>query len=138
MCYLFDTSLSRTAWADSAATCTAQLEGSYPAEVYNSAQQNYLQTKLSEINFGAAWLGASDLDTEGTFVWESGAFFPNEGGPTAFWQGNQPDNAGGREHCLHLWPSFGYTWNDYPCDITSTTRPLCMYEPDGATGAQNT
>jgi len=31
------------------------------------------------------------------------------------WDGGQPDNSGGKENCVNIWPHRGYTWNDDKC-----------------------
>ena len=33
-----------------------------------------------------------------------------------YWGTGQPDNHGGNEHCVNIWPSVGYEWNDQTCD----------------------
>ena len=59
------------------------------------------------------WLGATDITTEGTFVWE------NSGKPLAYtnWSNGEPNDLSHIENCLHMWCYFenGY-WNDVPCD----------------------
>ena len=65
------------------------------------------------------WLGATDLATEGTFVWEDGAPVT-----TTRWNANQPDNYG-NEDCLQLLNGVVRgLWNDAPC--TSKLRFVCM------------
>jgi len=31
------------------------------------------------------------------------------------WSDGQPDNSGGREHCVNMWPNRDFTWNDQNC-----------------------
>ena len=33
----------------------------------------------------------------------------------AHWQADQPDNAGGHEHCVNMWPNRHFMWNDENC-----------------------
>jgi len=32
------------------------------------------------------------------------------------WTSGQPDNAGGNEACVNIWPVYSYQWNDARCD----------------------
>jgi len=32
------------------------------------------------------------------------------------WYTSQPDNAGGREGCVNIWPEKSYRWNDQRCE----------------------
>ncbi|XP_046585439.1 LOW QUALITY PROTEIN: perlucin-like [Haliotis rubra] len=59
------------------------------------------------------WLGATDLNIEGRWLWEGQRrmSFTN-------WSWRSPGNSRGQEHCLELVKSEGkYVWNDYQCDI---------------------
>jgi hypothetical protein len=66
------------------------------------------------------WLGASDIQQEGTFVWETSktvltaATFTN-------WSPGQPDNWQGNENCVHIW--YNSMWNDANCE--AALRALC-------------
>ena len=60
------------------------------------------------------WIGASDIDKEGEFVWLTGA-------PVAWgdWWPNEPNNGRGGpvEDCVHDQSrSNQYAWNDAPCN----------------------
>jgi hypothetical protein len=57
------------------------------------------------------WLGASDIEKEGTFVWETSK---TEVTFTS-WSSGQPDDAGNVENCVHI---FSVTaWNDLDCNF---------------------
>lgn len=58
------------------------------------------------------WLSGTDLADEGRFSWfTTGKVFQYTN-----WQANQPDNAQGNEHCVHIRGNpTNYTWNDWPC-----------------------
>jgi cysteine-rich repeat protein len=62
------------------------------------------------------WIGFSDINLEGTFVWSNGdaVTFTN-------FAAGQPDDFNGNEDCVHLLGDG--TWNDFPC--TKTNHPLC-------------
>ncbi len=57
------------------------------------------------------WLGASDIEKEGTFVWETSKTV------MAFskWSSGQPDNWQGNENCVHFWQNVN-EWNDESCN----------------------
>ena len=57
------------------------------------------------------WIGLSDGDREGEFVWVDGA-----GAGFTRWRDRQPDNGGGGEDCVHFRGGDGL-WNDLPCDF---------------------
>ena len=59
------------------------------------------------------WIGADDLETQGTWVWGDGTDFDFE-----HWKTGQPDNHAGQEHCLNMWKTtevIGDKWNDVIC-----------------------
>lgn len=62
----------------------------------------------------AFWVSASDFGHEGDFVWTTtGLKMTN-----ARWHETQPDNGGGREHCVeitYLWNDTVPSWNDLRC-----------------------
>ncbi|XP_068236631.1 perlucin-like [Palaemon carinicauda] len=65
------------------------------------------------------WLGASDLKQQGNFTWLSGN--PVDSG----WRPGQPDNEGGVEDCLELWPSKYPSYCDKNC--YSPCAFICQY-----------
>ena len=64
---------------------------------------------LAERVANNAWIGLSDRDVEGAFVWVDGQ-------PLTYshWAEGEPNDTGGIEDCAHLWTDG--TWNDRPCD----------------------
>ncbi|XP_070539251.1 perlucin-like protein [Ptychodera flava] len=56
------------------------------------------------------WIGLTDIDVEGKWVWADGS-------PLKYsnWNHGEPNNAGGIEDCAHFWSSLDGRWNDYPC-----------------------
>ena len=61
----------------------------------------------------AYWLGGSDREVEGTWVWVDGT---NIEDGYKNWGDHQPDDYQGEEHCLQIWPNHGFHWNDVACD----------------------
>ena len=64
-------------------------------------------------NPGRFWLDATDLLSEGDWVWAS----DNEGVMTTFshWAPGQPSNTNNAEHCLALDFATNLMWNDEDC-----------------------
>jgi hypothetical protein len=59
---------------------------------------------------GSAFIGLSDLETEGTFLWIDGS------APSwAPWAEGEPNDSGGVEDCGGLYADSGL-WNDFNCD----------------------
>ena len=61
-------------------------------------------------------MGLSDRKQERTFVFTDGS-----SSDYTKWEGNEPNNKGGKEHCVHFWYRNPDTdvrkrWNDLPCE----------------------
>lgn len=67
---------------------------------------------------GDYWIGLSDADQDGTFVWA------NSGREATFtaWAGNQP-NGGVAENCVALREANSFFWSDEDC--TLLRNPVC-------------
>ncbi|XP_053398186.1 CD209 antigen-like protein B [Mercenaria mercenaria] len=83
------------------------------AEVENDSENTFLMelAKQKDTRGKGAWLGASDLETEGLWIWSSSKrqifdVFSN-------FKGKEP-NGRARENCLHLKKS-KWEWNDEKC-----------------------
>ncbi len=77
--------------------------------IIESASENKF---ITEAGLPMLWIGLTDKETEGTFLWVNG-----ESPTTTFWYTNEPNNAGGNEDCVGLLTSGekAGTWNDFPC-----------------------
>ncbi|XP_060593243.1 perlucin-like [Ruditapes philippinarum] len=62
------------------------------------------------------WIGLSDIQVEGTWVWMSSKI-PLVPGDYKNWARGQPDNHKGNENCVNLEEDFGTLWNDLSCHI---------------------
>jgi len=64
------------------------------------------------------WIGLTDRETEGVFVWES------DKSVAAYtdWISGNPDNYNDIEDCVHI--QTGEKWNDINCN--SKLYPLCQ------------
>lgn len=82
---------------------------------------NMFQQKKINILVGYYWIGLTDEVVEGKWIWygtnTTASFFD--------WNGGEPTNAGGNEHCVHvyLYSENNFNWNDLPC--TSENFFIC-------------
>ncbi|HNS97364.1 MAG TPA: FG-GAP-like repeat-containing protein [Polyangiaceae bacterium] len=78
--------------------------------VIDSKEENEL---LAASGIPTAWIGLSDQQTEGSFLWVNGKSLT-----TAYWNDDEPNDSGGAEDCVGMFTS-GETaglWNDFSCD----------------------
>ncbi|MFN3200918.1 MAG: lectin-like protein [Bradymonadia bacterium] len=86
--------------------------------VIENADEN---TFLEGITNQSTWIGFTDAETEGTFLWVDGVVreYTN-------WNNNEPNDSGGAEDCAEILNSG--LWNDNRCE---NTRPfLCVASGD--------
>jgi hypothetical protein len=99
----------QVSWHEASLRC--QQMGGVLAVVTNEAQSRFLTRVVSENGLDAAWLGATDEQIEGRWVWVDGT-------PMRYsnWDpvGRQPNNKQGLEHYLVLWVSHDGKWCDQP------------------------
>ncbi|MBU1410736.1 CotH kinase family protein [Myxococcota bacterium] len=98
-------------YLDAEADCAVQ--GGHLASIHDASTQDTIAATALGIAGQNWWIGANDLDTEGTFTWTDGTPFD-----AAFWADGEPNNADGWENCAHLASWAGGRWNDIPCDYT--------------------
>jgi hypothetical protein len=101
-CYSFVA--DSASWVDASAACAAW--GGGLARIDSAAEEAFVLQGAS----GDAWLGLSDLETEGAMRWHDGADL----GPYRNWAAEQPDDFDGTEDCVELLAD-GRGWNDRPC-----------------------
>jgi len=66
----------------------------------------------AKIHFWGFWLGATDRQNEGTWVWDK-----TETKVTyTDWQTGEPNNYGGDQNCLLIKRGYKYKWDDSECD----------------------
>ena len=112
-CYkLFNTQLT---WADAQTHC--QQENSHLASILSEEEHQFIINKFVRDEY--IWVGGHDMDVEGQWIWTDGSNWNY-----TRWNAGQPDNAGGKEHCLNLFKSGrDGNFNDYPC--TKKIKFLC-------------
>lgn len=100
-------------WNDAAKEC--ETLGSYLAEVDSSSEMEFLQTlsksPLNKYSQNLIWLGGSDINYEGSWVWRRG----NRKMEYTNWNLNEP-NGYTRENCLQAHGPEGH-WNDLFCGV---------------------
>ena len=71
---------------------------------------------MLESNGGDAWIGLSDIETEGLFVFLDGVVSTES---NTGWGPSEPNDGGRNEDCVNLnWDSLPHnSANDYICDI---------------------
>ncbi|MBU1068908.1 hypothetical protein KJ975_04985, partial [Myxococcota bacterium] len=98
-------------YLDAEADCVAQ--GGHLASIHDAGTQDTIAATALGIVGQNWWIGANDLDSEGTFTWTDGTPFD-----ATFWADGEPNNADGWENCAHLASWAGGRWNDIPCDYS--------------------
>ena len=61
-----------------------------------------------------SWIGGNDWDTEGTFTWSDGTPW-DTAQMAGLWAKNQPNNGGGKQHCVQMWSRRSGLLNDISC-----------------------
>ncbi|XP_022777811.1 lysyl oxidase homolog 2-like [Stylophora pistillata] len=94
-------------WSGSQATC-ATLGASLPS-IHSQEENVYIQSLHGGDH---SWLGLSDRNTEGTFVWSDGSQFNFH-----YWASHQPNNFHDEDcvHTLGVLKNHKYRWNDVNC-----------------------
>ncbi|MCB9746279.1 MAG: VCBS repeat-containing protein [Alphaproteobacteria bacterium] len=90
-------------WSEAQTACQAL--GADLAVLDNLEDQAF----IADMGIGNAWIGLSDRDTEGSWLWVDGSGLDN-----ADWSEGEPNNYGDGEDCVHL-TGGGDAWNDRPC-----------------------
>lgn len=94
-------------WNEARARC-AELGGEFASILNEHEHTAFLRATLGH-QWTNWWLGLSDQESEGTFVWADG-----EAASFTFWSSGEPNDSAGREDCAQLIPWNG-RWNDLDC-----------------------
>ena len=97
------------AWTAAEQACGAWAPGATLALVDSARENDFLASAVPQLTF---WLGASDLDANGSYVWPDGSAVSPDFG----WESTQPDEpvrAGG--NCVELRLGTAGLWFDRPC-----------------------
>ncbi|CAC5419524.1 unnamed protein product [Mytilus coruscus] len=120
-CYFFSTTSED--WETAKARC--MYLGAKLSEPVTQSEIDYI-SNIARSRNGTFWLGGTDKDNEGTFVWTS----DNRTIGLSNWAGGEPNNYANREDCVAVHAKLGFLWNDSPCDsrslFTCETKPLTI------------
>jgi len=115
-------------WGDAEAACTAST-GYHLAAIETEQENTFVYDQIAPYLIPtdvAFWLGATDVVSEGTWVW-------TQGGNMVYsnWYADayttEPNNFLGREHCLEMGRVGDATWNDE--DGGTTNLYVCEHSP---------
>ena len=86
----------RVSWDNAKYSCLSK-NGNL-CSVLNAAENDYVYNLISSSSFNTYWLGASDVETEGNFVWSdsSGMSYTN-------WAPGEPNNGGGTQDYMQMY-----------------------------------
>ena len=101
---------NKLSWADAESYCQSWSAGAHLASVHSAEEQKFVQDNFP----GNIWLGGSDTNKEGSWVWSDGTSFRYSD-----WSSGQPDNGGSNQDCLKgNWAERpGLKWDDEFCTI---------------------
>ncbi|XP_071170304.1 perlucin-like [Mytilus edulis] len=104
----------RATWAEASMIC--KVYGGYLANIDTDQEQLYVASYLARLGKdafipGKFWLGGSDIQTEGIWVWTHG----NDQFVFTNWQSGEPSNSQGIENCVEFEFSTNFKWNDNDC-----------------------
>ncbi|XP_059210527.1 ladderlectin-like [Centropristis striata] len=108
-CFLYVKQLMN--WAQAERNC--QSMGANLASVHEALEQDEIQRMIEDVTHGhpLTWIGGSDAEMEGTWLWTDGTPFR-----LTDWCTEQPDNWQGNENCLQIYKGDNKCWNDLRCD----------------------
>ncbi|CAG2186837.1 unnamed protein product [Mytilus edulis] len=93
--------------------------GSFLVKIDDESENQWLQSVMLDNNMDNIWIGANDIDQEGTWRWiydKTTVEFTN-------WSKEEPNNYNGNENCADMAKRRSYKWNDRSC--TSLLRYIC-------------
>ncbi|WP_278924624.1 C-type lectin domain-containing protein, partial [Pseudophaeobacter profundi] len=107
-------------WSSAKTACKEK--GMELASVENEEEEMELEAILKSCgyNLGFVWIGASDIESEGEFIWSS------SGRPLSYTNWDPHNTGGTDQNCLAAgWASDYYKWADRPCAELHTY--VCEY-----------
>ena len=110
-CYLL-VSMQRKSWDNASAYCEDIT--SYLIEITTDTEREFVNMLLRDYirRWVWFWTGATDRDTEGTFVYQHS----REHVPKEYWRIGEPNDYAGREQCAGMTKYYGdFEFQDEPC-----------------------
>ncbi|XP_076807104.1 uncharacterized protein LOC143450437 isoform X3 [Clavelina lepadiformis] len=117
-CYYFEYDKELT-WQDARQQCTNA--GADLVSILTGEENAFVTSHA----YGTTWIGANDLELEGTFKWSDGLAWS-----FADWQSGEPNGIGGNSgdaDCVTMWQDVNYKWDDNQCD--KKWRYVCKAVP---------
>ncbi|XP_066266209.1 perlucin-like protein isoform X1 [Branchiostoma lanceolatum] len=105
-CYRFST--DQKPYSEARDTCHG--EGGRLATVKTNWTHDFLANHVRATTHANTWIGLSDVETEGVWIWDDGTLLAGDG----IWGTGEP-NSGTGENCAHIYPDKDYRWNDSNC-----------------------
>ncbi|XP_063413460.1 uncharacterized protein LOC134695881 [Mytilus trossulus] len=105
-------------WKNASEIC--KNNGGYLATLETAEENQLVKDYVGTLGKTDYFIGGSDLQTEGTFLWEHSGVLVNLHGSGLFydWMSlNQPDNGNSNQHCMVLAGRYGHMWNDMQCTV---------------------
>ncbi|XP_058863057.1 low affinity immunoglobulin epsilon Fc receptor-like isoform X1 [Acipenser ruthenus] len=102
-CYYFSKQTKN--WMESKDEC--ERKASHLIIIKDQDQLDFVFGQMKGNNF---WIGLSDKDIEGNWIWVDGSNVT-----IPFWSSGEPNNANTNEDCVEVLPNQA-TWNDISCD----------------------
>ena len=113
-------------WAQAKVIATAL--GGYLTTINTKAENDWLTTRFRIQHNATLWIGANDIATTNTWVWDNGTTSGDSGltddlssnatwadDSTRKWESGEPNHSGGS--CGYIWQTSG-TWDDVACTAT--------------------
>ncbi|XP_063436564.1 macrophage mannose receptor 1-like [Mytilus trossulus] len=92
---------------------------SFLVKIEDESENQWLQSVMLDNNIYIMWVGANDIDQEGTWRW----IYDNTTVDFTNWSNEEHNNYNGNENCADIAKSRSYKWNDRSC--TSLLRYMC-------------
>ncbi|KAM6903124.1 C-type lection lectoxin-Enh3-like [Lycodopsis pacificus] len=104
---------TRMTWADAEMHCVSQ--GANLVSIHSLEEHNFVKTLIKNFDLaeGVTWIGLSDTQKEGTWMWSDGSAVR-----FVYWRSGEPNNHKGKEDCVHTNYPHDLKWNDAPCSHT--------------------